>query len=242
IYLCFSGNIKNYLKLKKDLKEKGVSFSNRAGDDLEIEVIANLISQGKDVVDGIKKMTKKIEGTYILLVLTEEEIFAARSPDGHWPLILGKKEGEITIATSSAGFSNLGFKIERTLQPGEIISIKDGQLSRKEIIPTKRIQLCSFLSVYTDYPSGTFQGTPISLIRKRLGASLARRDIKKGFIPDIVIPVPDSGRFHTIGYFNWFCSQINKGIINKIPLYDEILIKWAYAGRSFTPTDGKKRQ
>ncbi len=242
ICLCFSGNIRNCLEIKEKLKFQGISFTDRVGDDLEIEVIAKLISQGMNVVDGIELMTKKIDGTYTLLVLTEGRIFAARSPDGHWPLILGKEEGTVAIASSTAGFSNLGLETERDIEPGEIISLKDGLCQLEKVIPSKKAQVCSFLPVYTDFPSGTFQGIPVSLVRKRLGASLAQKDIKKGFIPDIVAPVPNSGRSHAIGYHQEFCRQANEGKINRVPFYDEVLLKWAYAGRSFTPKEEEKRE
>jgi amidophosphoribosyltransferase len=240
--LCFSGSINNCLTLKEQLKNQGISFSERTGNDLEIEVIANLIAQGKDVADGIKRMTEKIYGSYTILILTEEKTFAARSPDGHWCLTLGRKKGEVVIASSSAGFSNLGLTIERELEPGEIISMRDGQWKREGIIPSRKVQSCSFLGVYSDFPSGKFQGIPISLIRKRLGASLAQKDIEKGFIPDIVAPIPDSGRFHAIGYHQEFCRQANTGRIKRVPFYDELLLKWAYAGRSFTPQNKEKRE
>ena len=86
-----------------------------------------------------------------------------------------------------------------------------------------------------------FEGIPASLVRKRLGAALARRDIERGFVPDIVIPVPDSGRFHAIGYHQEFCRQMMAGKIDRIPLYDELLLKYPYAGRSFIPPDQKQR-
>lgn len=240
--LCFSGTIRNHLELKEKLKKERVSFSDRSGNDLEIEVIANLIAQGRNIVDGIKVMTGKIEGTYTILILTGEGIFAARSPDGHWCLTIGQKEGETIVASSSAGFNNLGLRIIRELEPGEIVLVKDSLWETKEQTENTQVRVCSFLGVYSDFPAGKFQGIPISLIRKRLGAALARRDIEKGFIPDIVAPVPDSGRFHAIGYHQEFCRANNRKEIDKVPLYDEILLKWAYAGRSFTPQNENKRK
>lgn len=240
--LCFSGNIRNCLELKEKLKKKKVSFSNREGDDLDIEVIANLIAQGKNIINGIKLMTREIEGAYSLLILTKREIFAVSSPDGHWPLTLGKGEGKIAVASSSAGFSNLGLKVKMSLRPGRIISMQDGSFKQRAVMPKAKTQTCSFFPVYTDFPSGIFQKTPISLIRKRLGAALARQDIDNAFIPDIVAPIPDSGRFHAIGYHSEFCHQVNKGKIKKVPLYDEVLLKYPYAGRSFTPRSDLERK
>lgn len=236
-FLCFSGNIQNKQNLKEKLKQQGVSFSQREGPHLDIEVIAKLIARGEDVVDGIKQMNRQIKGTFTLLLLTEEKLFGARSPDAHWPLIIGEGDYKVALASSSAGFKNLGFKIKRELQPGEVVSVKETLLKREAVLPERKVQICSFLWVYTDFPSGQVRGRPVSQARRRLGASLARKDLAQGFKPDIVIPIPDSGRFHAIGYIQEFIRQASNP-----PMYDEVLVKWPYVGRSYTPQDKEKRE
>lgn len=235
--VCFSGNIINLSRLVERFKSFGHTFER--GDD--IEIIAKLLAQGSDVVDGIKKMIKEIKGAYSLLILTSEGIYAVRCPSAHWPLVIGEKQGAVVVASESGGFNNFGFRLLRDIGPGEIVLLKNGRLETKDKILRDRIQACSFNWVYTAFPGGVFEGIPVSLVRKRLGAILARRDIEKGFIPDIVAPVPDSGRFHAIGYFQEFCRQMMGGTITKIPLYDEILLKFPYAGRSFTPQTQEAR-
>jgi amidophosphoribosyltransferase len=103
------------------------------------------------------------------------------------------------------------------------------------------VQTCSFYWIYTGFASDAFEGVPDSLVRKRMGAALARRDVASGFTPDVVIPVPDSGRFHAIGYHQEFCRQMMEGKVKRVPLYDELLLKYPYAGRSFIPSDQKQR-
>jgi len=235
--LCFSGNIVNLSELVERFKDFGHTFER--GDD--IEIIAKLLAQGNDVVDGIKKMTKEIKGAYSLLVLNKDGIYASRCPSGQWPLVLGEKEGTVAVASEPGGFFNLGFKLLRDLESGEIVLLKDGSWMTIERITGEKIQICSFLWVYTAFPNAVLEGIPASLVRKRLGTALARRDIERGFIPDIVAPVPDSGRFHAIGYHQEFCRQIMQRKINKIPLYDETLLKYPYAGRSYTPSSQAAR-
>ena len=175
-----------------------------------------------------------------MLILSEEGVYAARGPAGHWPLVLGVKDGAVAAASESGGFANIGFKLLRDVEPGEIVLLKNGQLETKGKTQA-RTQVCSFYWVYTGFPNSVFEGLPSSLVRKRLGAALARRDIERGFAPDVVIPVPDSGRFHAIGYHQEFCRQAAEGRVKKIPLYDELLLKYPYAGRSFIPQDQKQR-
>lgn len=239
---CLSGRIINCRRLAKQLKSSGHLFSGRRGDDQEIEVVSKLVAQGENMPDGISFMTEEIQGAYSLLVLTEEGIFAARSPDGHWPLVLAAKEGATAVAFDPCGLDNMGFEIIRDLRPGEIVRLKNGHWEAVCQMSSQRVQRCSFLLVYTLFPTATLEGFPVSRVRKELGATLARRDIEDGFIPDIVTPVPDSGRSHALGYFQEFCRQMNQGRISRIPLYDELLMKYPYAGRSFTPRNPKARE
>jgi len=236
---CFSGNLINRNTLIERFKSFGHSFA-RNGDD--IELITKLIAQGSTVVDGIQRMADEIEGAYSLLLLTKKGIYASLCPSAHWPLVIGEKEGAVVVASESAGFSNLGFTLVRDLEPGETVLIREGRCETQDIIKGGIVQYCSFVWVYTGNPSSVWRGIPISLIRKRLGACHARRDIERGLIPDIVSPVPDSGRFHAIGYHQEFCRQIMEGKIKRMPVYDEALLKYQYAGRSFTPQDEAARK
>ncbi len=237
--VCFSGNIINRQELVDEFKNFGHTFE-RGGDD--IEIIVKLIAQGVDIIYGIKRMAEKIKGAFALLILTKEGIYAVRCPTGHWPLVIGEKKGAVVVSSESGGFKNFGFKLVRDIKPGEIVLLKKGKLETKGTISGEKVQICSFIWVYTAFPNGVFEGVPASLVRKRLGAALARRDIERGFIPDIVTPVPDSGRFHAVGYHQEFCRQMMEGKIRKIPLYDEVLLKWPYTGRSFTPQEEKERK
>jgi amidophosphoribosyltransferase len=234
---CFSGNVINFQELVERFKASGHMFTR--GDD--IEIITKLIVQGDGVIDGIQKMAKDLHGAVSLLILTDEGIYAFRSPNGHWPLVIGEKDGAAVVASESGGFRNLGFKRVRDIEPGEIVLLKNGRWETKGRVAAGRVQACSFYWIYTGFPNDVFEGIPASLVRKRLGAALARRDIKRGFVPDLVIPVPDSGRFHALGYHQEFCRQMMAGNVQKIPLYDGLLLKYPYAGRSFIPRDRQQR-
>ncbi len=236
--LCFAGNIINRKELISGLMDKGITFDD--GED--VEIIIRLITQGKTIVDGIKIVAQRIKGAYSLVMLTRDGVYASVSSDGHWPLVVGEKEGAVVVSSESGGLDNLGFSVKGDVRPGEVLFLKNGRIESKELIQQGIIQICSFLWVYTAFPNGIFQGIPASLVRKRLCGILAQRDIDQGFIPHFVIPVPDSGRFHAIGYHQEFCRQMMLGKISRIPLYDEFLLKYsAGAGRSFTRSTKEKR-
>ncbi len=236
--ICFSGNVINSTELLREFMDEGAVFER--GDD--VEIIGKIISQGDTVTEGLQSLADRIEGSYAVLVLTPEGVYASLSADGRWPLVLGRRDGACILASETGGFDNFDFEIVRNLESGEIVLLKDGKFEKKGEVPVSRIQICSFLWVYTAFPNARFFSIPASLVRKKLGASLAKRDLEKGFIPQIVMPVPDSGRFHAIGYFQELCRQSMKGAIKRIPFYDEQLLRYRFSGRSFTRSTDKKRR
>ena len=227
---CFSGNVVNHDKLIERLKTSGHAFAWGGRD---IEIIAKLIPQGEGYLDGIQRMNDEIEGAYSLSILTPDGIYIACDPSGRWPVVVGEKPGAVVATTDPCGFANLGFSYLRDMEPGEVVLLRNGCAETKSRIPGAKTQICTFVWVYTNFPNAVFKNTPVSAVRKRLGATLARHDIERGFIPDVVAPVPDSGRFCAIGYHQEFCRQINDRKIDKIPEYDEVLMKYPYAGRSY---------
>jgi amidophosphoribosyltransferase len=207
----------------------------------DAETMANLIFREEGIVAGIRSATVQIKGSFTFLMLTREGIVATVSQDNHWPMVIGEQDGAVAIASESTCFSNLGFKHLRDLKAGEIVILKEGVVTSISEINPVSVQICKFLWVYTDFPPASICGVSASLVRERLGASLARTDIENGFIPDIVSYVPDSGRCHGIGYHNEYCRAMNSGEIKRVPLLKEVLFKYPYTGRSYTPKDQEAR-
>jgi len=214
---CFSGNIINQGELIEKFKNSGHSFAWGGAD---IEIIAKLMAQGEGYVDGINRMNNEIQGAYSVSILTSEGIYVVSDSSGRWPLVLGKKNGAVVATTDPCGFANWGFSYKRDLDPGEIVLLKDGNAETVGKLPSTKTQICTFVWVYTNFPNAVFKNVAVSAVRKRLGAALAKRDISREFIPDIVAPVPDSGRFCAIGYHQELCRQINDKKIDRIPVYD----------------------
>jgi amidophosphoribosyltransferase len=221
--ICFEGNIINREQLIEELKKQGHSFYS----DSDVEVIAKLVAQGEDFVDGIEKMAKRVRGAYALIILSRGRIYAARDKHAFRPMVIGQREGAVAVASESCSFINLGFSVVRDVKPGEILEITDSRFETKKIIPAEFTQYCSFEWVYTANVASTIDGLSVDIARRNLGAALARRYPAK---VDIVSAVPNSGIGHAIGY-----SQESK-----IP-FDNVFIKYDYASRSYTqPTQAER--
>jgi len=217
---CFSGNIINADELFLDFKRKGHSFATTS----QIELILKLIGEGKDIIDGISKMSNTIVGSFSLLLLNKDGVYVARDPHGFKPLILGTGRDNFIVASESRAIENLDMEIERDVVPGEIILIDKRGFKTLEQLPTRRIAHCAFEWAYIASIDSKIDGVYVKEARNNLGEKLAERDEREGGIKaDCVSPVPMSGIGHALGYHKR--SKIR---------YQEVFLYNRYADRSYT--------
>lgn len=192
------GVIKNIDTLtKKAYEKRNTHFSEMGiGEVNPTEVVATLINQEANFVDGIRYAQEQIEGSCSILILTDEGIYAARDRLGRTPVILGEKEGSFSVTLETSAFPNLDYNITQYLGPGEIVYMNEDGVEQRQP-PGKRMQICSFMWIYYGYPSSNYEGRNTEVIRNKCGAQLAKRDSVK---PDMVAGIPDSGVGHAIGY------------------------------------------
>jgi len=220
IAVAFSGNIINSEDLLTEMKDRGEAFYHG----LDIEIISKLIMQEKNVLTGISRLAEKIKGSYSLVVLTQDGIYAARDVFGFRPLMLGEGSGAFTVSSESRAVQNMGLKRLRDVRPGEIVFITKGGFETKHQIKSARRAHCAFEWAYTASMDSKIDGLYVQEARNRLGESLAERDSEEGGIQaDLVAPVPFSGIGHALGY------HMRSGLP-----YQEVFLYNRYADRSYT--------
>lgn len=220
--ICCAGLVTNKDVLVKMLIKKGVSFSEiDHGDINTTELVAHLINQGDNIIDGIEKMYDNVNGSVSLLVLTRKGIYCARDKNGVTPLVIGEKEGETAVASETCSFPNLGFAIKKFIDPGEIVFVsRKGMEGKKEGKHLNKI--CAFLWIYTGFPASSYEGINVEKVRENSGRFLAKRDNVE---IDLVSGVPDSGTAHAIGYAMESGKPFRRVLLKYTPGY----------GRSYTP-------
>jgi len=228
--LATNGHIENAEPLAARLLKKGISFSEVSRRAVNTtELIAKLISQGADLVDGIEKMFDAIEGSCSLLLLNRTGIYAARDRFGYTPLIVGRGADGWAVTTETCAFPNLGFEVVKQVAPGEVILINEDGIVQRRPGRAKAQQICAFLWIYTGFPASSYEGVNVEVVRERCGRYLARRD---GDIRvDLVSGVPDSGFAHGLGYAIESGKPFRRPLVKYTPGY----------GRSYTPPSQQTR-
>ena len=139
--------INNLEELCQKLLSEGQHFSEFSSGKINpTELVALLIIKGKDFVSGIENVFNHIKGSCSMLLLTENGIIAARDSWGRTPIVVGKKEGAMAVASENTAFPNLDYETTYFVGPGEIIRITANKMEQLRK-PNKRMQICSFLWV-----------------------------------------------------------------------------------------------
>ena len=225
------GKVNNLNQLLKVLYRTSHShFQEMSGGLInQTEVIAALICERDNFVDGIRYVQSLVDGSMSILLMTKEGLYAARDLYGRTPIMIGHKEDAYCVSFESFAYVNLGYEDYKELGPGEIVYITP-ESAETVSAPCQEMKICSFLWAYYGYPTSTYEGVNVEQMRYDCGKLLAQRD--KGHIdPDMIAGVPDSGLAHAIGYANESGVQYGRPFIKYTPTWS----------RSFMPTNQAQR-
>ena len=86
------GKINNAEDLSNEIIKTGTHFQELSSGSINAtELVASLINQKDNIIDGIKYAQERIEGSMTLLILTAKGIYCARDRMGRTPLTIGMK-------------------------------------------------------------------------------------------------------------------------------------------------------
>lgn len=222
------GKINNIDKLVDDIiKNNTHFFEMQNGDINQTELVAALINQKENFIDGIRYAQEAVDGSISILALTPKGIYAARDMLGRTPISIGQKEDGYCASFESFAYLNLGYKNYKELGPGEVVFMDENGV-KTLIQPGEKMRICTFLWIYYGYPSASYEGISVEKMRYNCGKALAKRD---NVHPDIVAGVPDSGIAHAIGYSNETGIPYSRPFIKYTPTWP----------RSFMPPNQTKR-
>ena len=191
--------------IKQYLSFSGGHFGVMTGGKVNsVELIAALINQKSDFVEGIKFAQSVIDGSASILILREDgTLIAARDRLGRLPVLVGKKDDGFCVSFESFAYKKLEYEDEKELGPGEIVEISQNGI-KQLAKPGKEMRICSFLWSYYGYPTSNYEGVNVEVMRYRNGEIMAQHDkeVKNAENVDYVGGVPDSGTPHAIGYAN----------------------------------------
>jgi amidophosphoribosyltransferase len=169
----------------------------------------------------------RLRGAFSLVFMDDTTLYAARDPQGIRPLVLGRLERGWVVASETAALDIVGASYVREIEPGELVAVDEHGLRSQRFAEPAR-KGCIFEYVYLARPDTSIAGRSIQAARVDIGRRLAHDTPVDA---DLVIPVPESGRYAAIGYAQE----------SGIP-FGEGLVKNAYVGRTFIQPSQTIRQ
>ena len=224
------GKINNSKELEERFLNNNEHFlETSTGDINSTELIASIINQKKNLIEGLQYVQEVIEGSMTVLLLNEKGIYCSRDKYGRTPVVIGKKDdGSYCVTFESFAYLNLGYTDYKKLGPGEIAVMNTETGVRTLVEPGNKMRICTFLWIYYGYPSTVYEGLSVEKLRCKCGEFIAKRDNVK---PDSVAGVPDSGLGAAIGYSNASGIPFQRPFVKYTPTWP----------RSFMPTMQTKR-
>ena len=215
--LAHNGNLVNAKVIRKELGSKGAIFQSTN----DSEVIVHLMAQAKseNFVDRAAEALRQVSGAYSLVLMTENELLAARDPYGFRPLCLGKLDGAYIIASETCVMDLIEAEFIREVEPGELILINENGL--QSFFPFKKVEskYCVFEHIYFARPDSFLFGEHVYAVRKEMGRAMAQESPVDA---DLIVPVPDSGVVSAMGFAEESGIPFEMGLIRN-----------HYVGRTF---------
>ncbi len=223
------GRINNITELENECLARNQQFTElSSGKTNPTELIALLITQGKDFVDGIQNVHRKINGSCSILILSEDGIIAARDLYGRTPIVIGRNSDGFAVASESHSYINLDYSTEYFVGPGEIVKVSPFGITQL-LAPSEKMQICSFLWIYYGYPCSEYEGINTEDFRYKIGYEMGKTD---NIDVDFVSAIPDSGIGMALGYSNGKKIPYRRGVTKYTPTWS----------RSFMPISQEQRE
>ena len=195
--LAHNGNLVNTACLREELENQGTIFQTC----MDSEVIMHLVAKnmnGNTPEEAITKACARLKGSYSLLFMINHKLIAVRDPWGFRPLSLGQAGEAYVLASETCAFDLLEAEYLRSLAPGEMLVIDNGQIHVHQCMePAQRQGACIFELIYFARPDSLVFDQEVYDTRKTMGMILAQECPAEG---DFVMPFPDSGVYAAIGY------------------------------------------
>jgi amidophosphoribosyltransferase len=235
IVLVHNGNLTNAQALKAELFSTDHRHINT---DSDSEVLLNVLAheigettrglplQPNDVFEAVRKVHRRIKGSYaVIALIAGHGVLAFRDPFGIRPLCMGVGDGTVMLASESVALEGTSHKFDRNVAPGEAVFIDlQGQVHAQQCADHPVLSPCIFEFVYLARPDSVMDGISVYQARLNLGETLAKRVIST--VPpneiDVVIPIPESSR----------PSAAQLAQLLGLP-YREGFVKNRYVGRTF---------
>jgi amidophosphoribosyltransferase len=226
--IAHNGNLINTAELREEYERRGQIFCTTTDTEIIGNIIAEALRTSKSMEDAVRLCMQRLRGSYSVVALLNDTVYAFRDPLGIKPLCIGKFDNGYIIASESVAIDALDGTFIRDVRPGELVRIDEDDLSSVQIATSNQRAHCIFEYIYLARADSVIDGTLVYDVRRKIGQKLYDASPVEA---DTVCPVPDSGIAYAAGYAER----------SGIP-FVEGLMKNRYMGRTFIMPTQQQRE
>lgn len=227
-----NGNIPDPVELEKYLQSRRYKTVQYNDSELFGNTIASKLHGGRTIDEAVAEATGLAVGAYSCVVSHEGVVAGFRDPYGIRPLELGRFDNGMMLASETCALDTVGATHIRSVEPGELVILKDGELISSRIIQSERPSLDIFELVYFARHDSYLYGERVNEVRRRFGYELAAaHPSRSGAHNSIVVPIPDTSTPAAEGYAEALGLQ-----------HSQAVIKNRYVGRTFMQPNQQARR
>src|SRR6185369_6884123 len=116
----------NAAELRAELEEEGSIFASTNDSEVVVHRIAR--SNSGTPAQRLADALQPVDGAYSLIVAMGDTLMAARDPRGWRPLTMGRLGDSVVFASETCALDIIGATYERDVEPGEIVTVRNGEL------------------------------------------------------------------------------------------------------------------
>jgi amidophosphoribosyltransferase len=228
ISIAHNGNLVNTAQLRDEFEAKGQIFATTTDTEMIAKVITDELRRSDSIEDAVHHCMRVLRGSYSVVLLIDDILYAFRDPLGIKPLCFGRVPKGYVVASESVAIDALGGTFTRDVHPGELIRVDRDGIRCTQIAVANHHAHCIFEYIYFARADSVLDGALVYDVRMNIGRKLFE---EAPVHADTICPVPDSGMAYAIGYSR------ESGIS-----FVESLLKNRYMGRTFIMPTQRDRE
>ena len=127
ITISHNGNLTNAPELRRELEAQGSLFDTTTDTEVMLHLIAR--SRKATVDEQIRDALERCEGAFTLVISYGKTIYAIVDSRGFRPMVLGRLQGGVIVASETCALDLVGASMVCELQPGQFLKIEDGHIT-----------------------------------------------------------------------------------------------------------------
>jgi amidophosphoribosyltransferase len=203
IVVVENGKLTNLDEMKGRIYKRGIALKSEISSKIgtsSADILMHLIAcSGKEnIKDALTYSLDGMKGSYCFILMLDDRLAVVRDRHGHMPLSLGSLRGAPIIASETSAFSRIGAEYKCDIGEGELMVFDSGTSTSYQLFESDPRHCIRELVYFANPGSRIFGGQRVSKYRFDSGIALAKEHEVTLKDIDIIVPVPESGRYAAI--------------------------------------------